>query len=311
MVTPQYIEQTKRSLALLQTLIWDVLKKDRDYGHIKGIPGQFLWDPGASQIINAFNCAPGQRRIIHFVDDGQKTAIILEVPLVNRATGQEVASGIGAASTQETKHKYRWVGNPEEWGYTGEAIKTLKQRVDEETGAIEYRIPNPEHSELINTIVKMASKRAEVDAAEELPSVSSALKELFTLKAPPRKEPDWPAFWGMIAKMGLSESDVHTILKVGSVNDWINQGKTLDQAIKTITTELAKKTQTGDVTPPAQPKQKRDPSSIKTLNDLFKVCHEDFGLQPGAVVKELGYSSQIDVSETAAEAYQKIAAVRG
>jgi len=59
---------------------------------------------------------------------------------------------------------------------------------------------------------------------------------------------------------------------------------------------------------PAKPK--RDPESIRTINDLMKVCFQDFQMQPKAVVKELGYSSQKDINELPSICYQKIAAVR-
>lgn len=59
-----------------------------------------------------------------------------------------------------------------------------------------------------------------------------------------------------------------------------------------------------------QPKSERDPDTLKTLNDLYKACNEDFKLQPADVVKELGVSSQSDISDTPADCYRKIAAVR-
>lgn len=55
---------------------------------------------------------------------------------------------------------------------------------------------------------------------------------------------------------------------------------------------------------------KRDPDTIKTLTDLFKACHEDFNLQPDQVIKELGVSSQSDISDTPADCYRQIAKVR-
>jgi len=58
-------------------------------------------------------------------------------------------------------------------------------------------------------------------------------------------------------------------------------------------------------------KSKRDPETIKTIAELYRACHEDFELQPKEVLKELGYSSQADITETPAECYRKIAAVRG
>jgi len=57
-------------------------------------------------------------------------------------------------------------------------------------------------------------------------------------------------------------------------------------------------------------KSKRDLSIIKTLNDLFKACNEDFNLQPKEVISELGYSSKADIPDSPAECYEKIKAVR-
>ena len=51
----------------------------------------------------------------------------------------------------------------------------------------------------------------------------------------------------------------------------------------------------------------RDLAGITTLNSLFKACNEDFGMQPNDVVKELGYSSQMDITDTPKECYLRIA----
>lgn len=59
---------------------------------------------------------------------------------------------------------------------------------------------------------------------------------------------------------------------------------------------------------PQQPK--RDPDTIRTLNELFKACNEDFKLQPAQVISELGVNSQSDISDTPALCYRRIAAVR-
>jgi hypothetical protein len=306
LVTPQAIQQTRQSIALLQQLVRDTLVRGRDYGTYPGIPGDFLFDPGASIIISSYNCRPGERRMIHFVDDGEKVAAVVEVPLISLVNGQVVGTGIGAASTQETKYKYRWELNPQDWGFNEEAIKTLKTR--ERDGKVYFRIPNPEHGELVNTIVKMASKRAEVDACETLPGVSSALRELFDSKGQraARKQPDWDGFWNQVKKMGIDRNQVHELLEVYSMKQWLDQGKTLDDAIKVLSEKLAAG---GSVKPPQKPK--RDPNSIKTLTDLYNACHEDFEMQPADVVKELGYSTQMDISETPAEAYGIIASARG
>ena len=158
-ITPETIQETKQSIALLQGMVKDILIRGVDYGRIPGTPQDSLWDPGASQILSSFNCYPGQRRILKLEDNEQKIVVCVEVPIISRATQREVGSGVGAASTLETKYKYRWVANPKEWGYDDEALKTFrtkKGKDDEGNNTTVYRIPNPEHSELLNTIVKMA-----------------------------------------------------------------------------------------------------------------------------------------------------------
>lgn len=55
----------------------------------------------------------------------------------------------------------------------------------------------------------------------------------------------------------------------------------------------------------------RDPATIRSLNDLFRACHDDFGgMQPKDVVKALGYTSQTDISESPQDCYLKIKASR-
>lgn len=53
-------------------------------------------------------------------------------------------------------------------------------------------------------------------------------------------------------------------------------------------------------------KPTRDVEPIKTINDMLKACNADFGLQPKQVIKELGYSSQSDISEPPGDCYLKI-----
>ena len=241
-VTPATIQETVQTIALLQGMVRDTLLRDIDYGRIPGTPQDSLWDPGASMIISSFNCYCGQRRILRLEDTDGKIAICLEVPVISRKLQQEVGTGIGGASTLETKYKYRWVPNPKEWGYDETAITTFKTKKGRDNGreTMLYRIPNPEHSDLLNTIIKMASKRAEVDAAEALPGVSSVLRQIFSGKAPKqdRKAPQddyanprWQRFWGEVTRLGYTEAEAHAKIGVRSMHDWLAENHTLNEAI--------------------------------------------------------------------------------
>lgn len=301
-VTQEYVNQQIKSLALLQQLTKDVLEEGRDYGRVPGTQ-QFLWDPGANQIFGAFNVFPGRRRILSHIDDGTKISIVLEVPLIQRATGAEVGSGIGASTTQEAKHKYRWVDNPEIWGYPEEAIKTLKTREGDK--GTEYRIPNPEHAELLNVCIKQASKRAEVDGAESLPGVSSALRELFGSQKKGKKEeldetsPRWTKFWGEVRSLGITteagapdSARVHQLLAVASMKDWLKSGRSLDGAVKV----LAQKVKS----------QRRDPDKVKEEDvpdgeALETVMEQCYGWQPSRVWAEANYDSRKNFAEASVE----------
>ena len=65
-------------------------------------------------------------------------------------------------------------------------------------------------------------------------------------------------------------------------------------------------------TEPAPPaKSSRDPATITNFGELYKACNQDFGMKTRAEVwKELGVNSQEDITETPAECFRRVAAVR-
>lgn len=322
-VTPASIQQTRQSIALLQNMVKETLRDGRDYGNIPGVRGKALFDPGAAIIISSFNCRRGESRIIHQVVTSSEVTFVIEVPLVSLATGQVVSTGVGAASTGETKYGILWVEDPAEWGYDSEAAKSLKSR--ERNGRVQYRIARPEQVELINTVIKMASKRAEADAAQGLPGVASALRELFDTSGGspaagakgPRQSgggkqqggPDWNSFWGKVRERGLKQEEAHEILGVKSMKEWLDQGKNLDDAIQAIDAKHHQEPQDAQQGAAGSGSDlPRDPASIKTLSDALAACAMDFDMQPSAVAKELGYGNTRDITEKPADVYRKVAA---
>jgi len=303
-----------------------VLREGIDWGRVPGVPQPFLWDPGASQIISAFRCHPGERRLLHLIDDGEKIAVIVEVPIISNESQQKVASGIAAASTQEVKHKYRWVKKPLEWGFTEEAVKDLKTRTD--NGIIEYRIPNPEHSELLHIIITQASKRAEVDAAKTLPGVASALRELFIGKkySPGYKDqssakttqdsqegaadidldsPRWTKFWAAVKDIFGDDYARKTreALGVKSVKDWLRDGKTLDDAIEILAEKYGQKAKEASARAQWDKVKKEDVSTYPKLEKKFT---ELTGKDASSMYLELGGGSREDMAIPAWDAFLQL-----
>jgi len=227
-LTNEAITIIKHNIDMAQKLVYEVLEENIDYGRIPGTPAPGLWDPGAGKISAAFNVYP-KYALLHAEESDGLVSYTVESTLLSRGTGKPMSTGIGAASTRETKYKYRWHTAEEArgFGYSPEQLEAFKKNKDNK-----YRIPNPEYGELVNTIVKMSAKRADVDAVQNLPAVSSALRKLF--QQPVSERNKWRFFWGKVTQLGLTEEQVHKVLGVASVNDWLAGGKTLEQAIEAL-----------------------------------------------------------------------------
>lgn len=315
------IETIKETISQAEKLVSSVLEPEIDYGIHPGTDSMALKDSGGSKIANAFNCYP-EHTILHVREDDEVISYLIQAKLINRASGKVVAIGVGACSTMESKYAYRWVTNPEDYGHDKSSLKHDKRKG-------KWRIPNPETEDLGNTILKMASKRAEIDATQSLPGVGSALRKLFMGKGKklPSEKPNWQTFWGEVSALGLSEDDVHQLLGIKSMKDWLSKGKSLNDAVRTLAQKLAK----GAKPPSTQQdvsteapwedienlgketegeKPKRDPESIKTGAELLRACFEDFNLQPDAVYAELNINLLTELTETPANAYTRIATAR-
>ncbi len=240
-LTKAGLDAIEYNMKAAEVLVARVLEPNIDYGRTPGTPAPSLWDPGASKIINAFNCYP-EYKILRKVDEKSEITTMIEVKLISRDTGLVVGSGIGSASTRETKHGKRWVEDPIAAGYTPDLVGGLKTK--EDAGKTLYRIDNPDIGELGNTIDKMAAKRADVDAAESLPGVKSALRRLFDPKAPKKATstpgPDWKSFWSKVRQMGLEGQEVHKLLGVKSMEEWLAAGRSLEEALQEIPEAIAR-----------------------------------------------------------------------
>ena len=226
-LSEQAIATVKHNIQLCEQLVKEVLEREIDWGTVPGVSQPFLWDSGAAKIMSAFNCYADYKVIDATIRTPHIRYTIVS-QLINRQSHEVIATGIGAASTKEVKHRYRWVADPEKEGISRKGLKQSKDG--------KYRIPNPETEDLLNTIAKMAAKRADVDAAQSLPGVAATLRKLFQHKTAPSDKPNWSWFWAQLKTIGVSSGEAHEILNVASIkSDWVGvQGKTLEEAYEFI-----------------------------------------------------------------------------
>jgi len=318
-IKPQLTEAAITSitydLQMAEKLVTEALEEMVDYGQIPGVSGKGLWDPGASKIMNAFETYPRHKILYHEETDALITWA-LEVEIVHRASGTIVGAGVGACSTREPKYKYRWVLKEEakRLGYSDPEIDSMKTKRRNEV--LEYRVENPEYGEQVNTIMQMAAKRAETDAAKTLPGVASALRKLFDPKrtaggsgARKAKEgdgedsPRWTTFWNQMKGIlgdGYQEK-THKILGVTSMKQWLEKGKSLDDATRFVIEQVKAGKVAGNMAP-----VRRDPTAVKetevtdgeTLEKVMEAC---YGWLPERVWAEANYASRKNFEEAGVE----------
>ena len=179
--------------------------------------------------------------------------------------------------------------------------------------------------------------------------ITEAEYEEIPERLPPALEkggkPDWKKFWAKVrSELGLTTEEARQLLGVHSIKEelldagwslekiWDELTLALQRAegpatddLKRVRERLDEAIRQGEVTPDkavdeirhetavveAEVRElKRDPGTIRSINDLLRACHEDFRMQPKEVYAELNVSSANEITELPGDCYRKIAAVR-
>jgi len=153
-----------------------VMKDGKDYGTIPGTDKPTLLKPGAEKLNTLFGFAPDFLSIDKIVDF-EKGFFYFQYRADLYKDGKKVGSGLGSCNSKEKKYRYR---NIPEWKAT-ENEKASALRTEERTSKAgkPYKvlvIENQEPFDLVNTIDKMAQKRALVAAT----LIAANASEFFT-----------------------------------------------------------------------------------------------------------------------------------
>lgn len=144
---------------LIQEVMKAVMKKDEHYGVIPGTQKPSLYKAGAEKLLMTFRIAPDP--IVEDLSTSDSVRYRVTVKGTSIASGAFLGSGIGEASSDEEKYKWRKAVHEDEFTQTPEDRRRLKFFKD---GNTQPQIrTNP--ADVANTILKMAKKRAYVDLA--------------------------------------------------------------------------------------------------------------------------------------------------
>ncbi len=179
-------QATSRRNQLVQ-FVAGMMVKDRDFGAVPGTDKPTLLKPGAEKLTTFFGLAPvfvSERIVEDFGDDGKEPLFFYRYRCELYRNGTLVGSGIGSCNSRESKYRYRngervcptcgkatIIKGKDEYGggwlcfaKKGGCGAKFTAGDPAITGQIVGKVPNPDVADLVNTIDKMAQKRALIAA---------------------------------------------------------------------------------------------------------------------------------------------------
>jgi len=211
-LTPEYIVHQVRTI---QSLMGSVMKIEEHYGVIPGCKKPSLYKSGAEKLSLMFRLAP--EYIIHQTEmpRGHRD-VSVTCNIKHIGTGAFLGSGVGSCSTMEAKYRWRnaarkcpncgkeaiikgkaeygggWLCFDRKGGCKSKWPDGAEEIEKQENG----RIENEDIADQYNTVLKMAKKRAHVDAILTVTAASDIftqdVEDLPPIQEPVKAEPAKP-----------------------------------------------------------------------------------------------------------------------
>jgi hypothetical protein len=198
------MQQTIEDLNTIRAFVANEMRNGLDFGVIPGTGSKdkdgketgkpTLLQPGAQKIFMYFNCFAEHDVETHDLDGGH-VEYIVKTRLVSRGSQAQIGAGLGSCSTMESKYRWRnaertcpdcgqaTVFKSKEkgkgfycWKKKGGCGLEFAEGHPDIVGQKTGRAENPDIYDQRNTVLKMAKKRSQVDAAHGL----GCMSELFT-----------------------------------------------------------------------------------------------------------------------------------
>lgn len=190
------VQAVREQVNDIQLLMKEVMHEGEHYGVIPGTNGKpSLLKAGAEKLGFMFRLIP-DLEVTEKPHENGHVEFIIKCRLINIETGKCVGSGVGSASTLETKYRYRnasrkcpqcgaeaiikgkteygggWVCFKNKGGCGAKFTDNDPGIMVQEVGKVE----NPDIADCYNTVLKMAKKRAHIDAM----LTATAASDIFT-----------------------------------------------------------------------------------------------------------------------------------
>lgn len=163
------IANTMAKIQQMQNVVQKILKKGHDFGEVPGTSKPTLLKPGGEKICMLFGLNP-EYEFLQTTEDYGREFFSYNIRCTLFRNRQPVAQGVGSCNSKEKKYRFVNVDTIPET-YIGQS-----EEYTDKYGRVRYKINNPDICSLVNTILKMAKKRAFIDAVLQVASLS----EVFT-----------------------------------------------------------------------------------------------------------------------------------
>ena len=302
-----------------QQVVRATMVDGQDYGTIPGTKKPTLLKPGAEKIAKLLGLSD-QYEIVDRQENWDKGFFryLIKCKLISINTDVLISEGLGECNSMESKYRWRWLGERDLPAGVDKSKLVSEERKSKTGGHwTVYRFENDDIYTQVNTLLKMAKKRALVDAALS----AGRLSEVFTqdvedmnLKSDVVVEADVVAGEPTTASTTAKEHwcEVHSTewfkrgkMKgyahpIGETGEWCNE----PDPAKEPAAKPAKATAA-----PATATAKTDPAKLVKLSDLYAACFRDFKWQPADVNERLGVKGQQEITDTPAACYEQLSRI--
>jgi hypothetical protein len=156
MTLTEVVNQTQ----LIKHILTEVMKEGTHFGTIPGTSKPSLWKPGAEKILSTFRI--GITPLVTDLSTGDEIRYRVEA-VARHASGQHLGSAFGEASSSEEKWKWRAAVCEEEWNEASPERRREKWvKGWQKSPPHKVKQVRTEPSDIANTVLKMAAKRAEI-----------------------------------------------------------------------------------------------------------------------------------------------------
>lgn len=173
---PKSIASVSEQRTAIAQMMATVMKKDIDYGTIPGTPKPTLYKPGSEKLLSMFHLAA--KPIVDDLSTPDCMRFRVFVQITEMGSGRYLGEGVGEASSAETKYQWRAIICDEEYQTTPDDRRRMifKRGYDGKAPTKVYQVRTC-MEDIANTVLKMAKKRAQIDAVLTVTAASDVFMQ--------------------------------------------------------------------------------------------------------------------------------------